>query len=187
VKGIGYLDDVQVITQAIAQVREGDTNAFAEIVEHYQSSIIRYLYRMTGDYEVAKDLAQDTFVDVYKGIFKTDSDLSFKAWIYRIATNNALQYNRRRKIISFISFSDFPENSPVFEESSGHTEDNILVRQTLAKIPFDQRMCLILHFVEGFKYREIADILGITKDAVSKRITRGSKQFQILYGGGQVR
>lgn len=183
------MDNAQIMTEevtlAIAQVRKGNTNAFTEIVENYQQPIVRYLYRMTGDYEMAKDLAQDTFVDAYRGILKTDSDLSFKAWLYRIATNNALQYNRRKKIISFISFSEFPENSPVFEVSDCHIEDNILVRQTLAKIPYEQRICLVLHYIEGFRYREIADILGITKEAVGKRVARGSKQFQTIYGGGQ--
>jgi RNA polymerase sigma-70 factor (ECF subfamily) len=189
VKGNSILDNAQVITEevtlAIAQVRQGNTNAFTEIVEKYQSAIVRYLYRMTGDYETAKDLAQDTFVNAYKGIFKTDSELSFKAWLYRIATNNALQYNRRRKIISFISFSDLSENSPVLKDSGGNSEDNLLIRQTLAKIPYDQRICLVLHYIEGFKYREIAEILDITKEAVSKRVARGGQQFQGLYGGGR--
>jgi RNA polymerase sigma-70 factor (ECF subfamily) len=188
VKGNSILENAQVITEevtlAIAQVRQGNTNAFTEIVEKYQSAIVRYLYRMTGDYETAKDLAQDTFVDAYRGIFKTDSDFSFKAWLYRIATNNALQYNRRRKIISFISFSDLSENSPVLKDSCEHSEDNLFIRQTLIKIPYDQRICLSLHYIEGFKYREIAENLGITKEAVSKRVARGSKQFQILYGEG---
>ena len=188
-KGNSILDNAQAIneevTLAIAQVRRGNIGAFTEIVEKYQSAIVRYLYRMTGDYETAKDLAQDTFVNAYKGIFKTDSELSFKPWLYRIATNNALQYNRRRKIISFISFSDLSENSPVLKESSGNSEDNLFIRQTLAKIPYDQRICLVLHYVEGFKYREIAEILGITKEAVGKRVARGSKQFQVLYGEGR--
>lgn len=170
--------------QVIAQVREGNNDAFAEIVEHYQVPINRYLYRMTGDNEVAKDLTQDTFVKAYKGIFKTDSNISFKAWLYRIATNNAFQHNRRRKLLSFIPFSKLPKNSAVFRAPPGQIEDKLIIKQVLSKISHDQKVCLVLHFVEGFKYREIADILGITKDAVSKRVARGSKQFQILYGGG---
>ncbi len=174
------MDDANVV----AQIREGNTDAFTEIVENYQAAIIRYSYRMTGDYEVAKDLAQDTFVKAYKGILKTDSDLSFKAWLYRIATNNALQHNRRKRILSFVPLSSLAENSPAFKAPPEHIEDKLLIKQVLAKISPDQRVCLVLHFVEGFKYREIADILGISRDAVCKRVARGSKQFQILYGGG---
>lgn len=170
--------------QVIAQVRDGNTDAFGEIVEHYQVPIGRYIYRMTGDHEVAKDLTQDTFLKAYKGILKTNSNLSFKAWLYRIATNNALQYHRRRNLLSFIPFSTLPKHSSVFKAPPDQIEDKIIIKQILYKISPDQRVCLILHFVEGFKYREIADILGITKDAVCKRVARGSKKFQILYGGG---
>ena len=72
--------------QVIDMVRAGEVDAFAEIVEHYQAPILRYLYRLTGDYQMAQDLAQDTFLQAYKGILKTKADLSLKAWLYRIAT-----------------------------------------------------------------------------------------------------
>jgi|TARA_B110000263_G_scaffold156673_1_gene136085 RNA polymerase sigma-70 factor (ECF subfamily) len=81
------LDEAQVISQ----VQTGATEAFGEIVEHYQAPIVRYLSWLTGDTEVARDLVQDTFVQAYKGILKTRSELHFKGWLYRIATNNALQ------------------------------------------------------------------------------------------------
>ena len=71
--------------RVIALVRAGEADAFAEIIGYYQAPIIRYLYRLTGDYEMAKDLAQDTFLQAYKGILKTNAELSFKAWLYRIA------------------------------------------------------------------------------------------------------
>jgi len=172
------LDDAQVI----AQVRQGNTDAFTEIVAGYQSSIIRYLHRMTGDYKVAEDLAQDTFVKAYKAILKTDSELSFKAWLYRIATNNALQHGRRQRLLSFTPLSRVAEDNPVLASPPEEVENRLVVKQVLAKIPPQQRVCLVLHFVEGFKYREIADILGISRDAVCKRVARGSRRFQILYG-----
>ena len=65
--------------QIIDMVRAGEVDAFAEIVEHYQSPIQRYLFRLTGDYQIAQDLAQDTFLQAYKGILKTKADLSLKA------------------------------------------------------------------------------------------------------------
>ena len=117
--------------------------------------------------------------------FKTDSELSFKPWLYRIATNNALQYNRRRKIISFISFPICPKTSPVLKESV-EFEDNLLSRQTLAKIPYDQRFvwCCIMSKVSSI---EITEILGITKKLSASGLP-GDKQFQVLYGrAGEMR
>lgn len=175
------MDSVKAMTHSLEQIRNGNGDAFAEIVECYQSAIVRYLYRMTGDYEAAKDLAQDTFVNAYKNIPKSDTELSFKAWLYRIATNNALQHIRRKKLISFVTFSSLPENDDRLSVSPENEMENLHIKQILAQIPYDQRICLVLHFVEGFKLREIAEILGISKDAVSKRIQRGSKKFQILY------
>jgi len=91
------LDDALVIDR----VRAGRTEAFSHIVERYEAPIKRYLIRITGDFDVAQDLAQDTFFQAYRGILKTKSDLSFKSWLYKIATNIARQYHRRRRISPF--------------------------------------------------------------------------------------
>ena len=174
--------------QVVALVRTGDTDAFAEIVEHYQEPIIRYLYRLTGDYEVAQDLAQDTFLQAYKGILKTRSELSFKAWLYRIATNNARQLHRRKRLLSFIPFTDLRKSDiPATEAPTDCAEERMSIKGVLLKIPDDQRTCMVLHFVEGLKYREIGEILDISADAVRKRVARGSREFRRIYSAEEVR
>ncbi|MFZ7102086.1 MAG: RNA polymerase sigma factor [Peptococcaceae bacterium] len=179
------MEDAQVITL----VRNGETDAFSEIVEHYQKPIGRYLYQMTGDYELSKDLLQDTFIKAYQSILKTNADISFKAWLYKIATNIALQHKRRRKKISFIPlFDDSVDlHNFVIDNSGDHFEEKLAIAEILLKIPQEQRVCMILHFVEGFKYREIAVVLDISEEAVRKRVARGSKEFKRLYGktGGE--
>lgn len=173
--------------RVIALIRAGEADAFAEIIEDYQASIIRYLYRMTGDHEMAKDLAQDTFIQAYKGILKTDAELSFRAWLYRIATNNALQHHRRKKLLSFIPFTSKEQDIPDARKQINCPGETFAINEALLKIPEEQRTCLVLHFVEGFKYREIAETLGCSEEAVRKRVTRGKKLFIGLYnreGGG---
>ncbi len=173
------MEDVKVI----ALVRNGETDAFSEIVEHYQNPIGRYLYQMTGDYELAKDLMQDTFIKAYQNILKTDADLTFKAWLYKIATNTALQYHRRRKRISFIPLLDDSTDlyGSMTDNSGDHFEEKLAIAEVLLKIPQERRVCMILHYVEGFKYREIASVLDISEEAVRKRVARGSKEFRKLY------
>ena len=172
----------------IASIRAGSSDAFAEIVEHYQTPIFRYLYRLTGDRETAKDLAQDTFVQAYRSILKTDSELRLKPWLYRIASNNALQYHRRRKILSFIPFDDLLKSeSPDNTKHPEITDEEIAIQETLGKIPSTQRACLLLHYVEGFKYKEIAETMGISEDAVRKRVARGKQIFRRIYNGGEDR
>jgi RNA polymerase sigma-70 factor (ECF subfamily) len=172
--------------QVIALVRSGKIDAFAGIVEHYQASIIRYLYRLTGDYEMAKDLAQDTFIQAYKSILKTDAELSLKAWLYRIATNNALQHHRRKKLLSFVPFALKEHNIAAEGDPNDPAGEMASIRDTLHRIPEEQRTCLVLHFIEGFKYREIAETLNISEEAVRKRVARGKKSFIQEYnrGGG---
>jgi RNA polymerase sigma-70 factor (ECF subfamily) len=172
--------------QVIALVRAGEIDAFAEIMEHYQIPIIRYLYRLTGENELAKDLAQDTFIQAYKGILKTDEELSLKAWLYRIATNNALQHHRRKRLLSFIPFTPGQHNTASAGTRRDGMGESAAIQEALCKIPDEQRTCVVLHFVEGFKYREIAETLGISEEAVRKRVARGRKIFIEHYnrGGG---
>ena len=172
-------------SQVIDMVRKGNTDSFADIIERYQSPVFRYLYRLTGNYETALDLRQDTFLRAYKGIIKDEVKVSFKAWLYRIATNNALQFLRRKRVISFVSLKHASE-----EDTAGPGDpaaaigEKADVREALVRVPREQRVCMVLHFVEGFKYREIAETLGISEEAVRKRVARGSEEFRRLYTRG---
>lgn len=174
------MDDAQVIVL----VREGNIEAFTEVVQRYKSPIARYLFRLTGDLEVARDLTQDTFVQALKSLIKTKTDILLRAWLYGIATNRALQYKRRRGILTFISLDKYLNKSlPDGKCQNNHLDEKIAVEATLLKIPEKERVCLLLHFVEEFKYREIAQTLGISEDAVRMRVARGSERFRNIYNG----
>ena len=132
---------------------------------------------------MARDLAQDTFVQAYRAILKTRSELRFKAWLYRIATNNALQYHRRRRLLSFVPFvgSEGPELRDT-NTSPDAVPERMAIQEALMAVPLQRRECLVLHYVEGLRYREIADIVGASEEAVRKRGARGSKRFREAYG-----
>lgn len=164
----------------VGAVRSGNADAFDGIIERYHVPIVRYLYRITGDADLADDLAQDTFVQAYKAILKTDSTLKLKAWLYRIATNNAAQHFRRKKLVSFVHFDHWHEPNTARRPE----QQSEMVEETLRKVPGDLRACLVLHYVEGFKYAEIAGTLGISEEAVRKRVARGKESFRRLYRGG---
>jgi RNA polymerase sigma-70 factor (ECF subfamily) len=169
----------------VTKMRSGTTDVFSEIVEKYQAPILRYLFRLTGNYQLAQDLAQDTFLQAYKSILKTKSELQMRAWLYRIATNNVLQYHRHQRVLSFLPF----DNKKVEEISAAHdpaeaSDEKIVVRETLRKVNPKHRTCLVLHYVEGFNYREIGEILGITEECVRKRVARGKEEFRKNYERG---
>lgn len=167
--------------QVIAMVRSGNIDAFAEIVERYQSPIAGYLYHLTGDYEIARDITQDTFIQAFKSLLKLKDTILFKSWLYGIATNKALQYRRRKKIITFIPLDNFKTDIPDSHNPIEIHDKKIMIEKTLLQIPEKLRVCMLLHFVEGFKYREIAQALGISEDAVRMRVTRGSHEFRSYY------
>jgi RNA polymerase sigma-70 factor, ECF subfamily len=156
-------------------------------MRQFQSAIIHYLYHLTGDSELARDLAQDTFLQAYKSLPKTIRDLPLKNWLYRIATNNAIGYHRRKTILSFIPWED--NRRPHIEgDTLQQVSEAADVRAALLKLPEKLRVCLVLHLVDGFKHREIALVLGISEDAIRKRVTRGIETFRKLYSspGGDV-
>ena len=168
--------------RAVAQIREGDNDAFDEIMARYKTPLLRYLSRLTGDGELAKDLTQKTFLDAYRGILASNADLSLKAWLYRIATNNALQHRRRNKVLSFIPFSRLGDAvTRRLKAPTALLDEKLAVEEALLRVPADQRTPMVLHFVEGFRYREIGELLEISEEAVRKRVARGSQRFKSEY------
>ena len=163
-KEAAILDDVRVV----ALIRSGQTDAFGDVIETYQARIYRYVYRLTGDADLAEDLTQDTFIKAYKSILKTRSELALNAWLYRIATNTVHSMWRRRKLISFIPLvgddESLTSSPPGYSGAHSGEPDRVIERmsieESLIAVPRESRTCMVLHYIEGLKYREIADILG---------------------------
>jgi RNA polymerase sigma-70 factor (ECF subfamily) len=161
----------------VATVRAGDANAFAVVVDRYQDRISRYLQRLVGHRQVAEDLTQETFVSAYLAIRRSDADLALSPWLYRIATNHANMYFRRRKLHQLIPFLGLttapPADVQVVEQDA--------IRRLLDRLPPTVAACLLLHMVEGFKYHEVGAIVGISAEAARKRVARGSELFRQAY------
>ena len=171
----------------IKRIRKRDTRAFETLFDRYQAPVHRHLVRITHDEAAAQDLAQEVFLRVWTRAEQWHKEGSFKAWLYRIATNNALQYHRRKKLLSFIPFTSKERDLSATSNKADCPGEAPAVHEALLRVPKEQRTCLVLHFVEGFKYREIAETLGCSEDAVRKRVARGKKLFIDLYnqeGGG---
>jgi RNA polymerase sigma-70 factor (ECF subfamily) len=188
---------VQVVE--VARLRAGDAEAFRLLVERLQQPITGYLNRLVGDREVALDLAQDTFLQVYREIEKTSVDLALDAWIYRIATNYGLRYLNRKRLHQFVHFSfdanlssDENMHTPNFIYADGTPlagpsieeliEMRMLIEQALSSLTPKDAACLQLHFGNGFTYEQIGRIIAITPEAVRKRVARGVEKFRAVYG-----
>lgn len=154
----------------IACAQQGDRQAFTELVTRHQDSIVSLTYRMCGDFRLAEDAAQEAFVRVWQNLHSYKPQYAFRSWLYRIATNAALDSLRRDRPttdLDSLSLAD-PGKTPeqVAEENLriGH------VRRAIAQLSEPLRMVLILREYQELSYQEIADVLYIPVGTVMSRL-----------------
>jgi RNA polymerase sigma-70 factor, ECF subfamily len=171
----------------LAAAREGDEAAFAELVRRYRGQITNYTYRVVGDYETAVDLAQETFLRVFRAADRYQSSYAFSTYIYRIATNLAiseLRKRRRQRLVSLTNFFrpreqggedcelDPADLQPLADTSLVEDERRRAVSRAIATLPEKYRVPLVLRDVEERSYEEIARILDMSEGTVKSRISR---------------
>jgi len=146
----------------------------------YQQPILNYLCRLVGDADRAEELCQETFTRAYRARGTLDRVQNARAWLYRIATNAARDLMRRRRLLSWLPL--FDEDSTLLVESP---EADLLqahaVHQALLKLDPDLRVPLVLYSCQELATQEIADVLGISRDAVKQRLVRARQRFKELY------
>ena len=166
--------------------RTGDEDAFAELVSRYRNQITSYIYRMTSDYDGAVDLAQETFVRVYKAADRYQTNYAFSTYIYRIATNLAISELRKRKRRKLVSLTGFfqskdgsepqefnpPDTQPLADMAMVDFERRQAVQRAISTLPEKYRAPLILRDVDGRSYEEISRILDTSEGTVKSRISR---------------
>jgi len=164
----------------------GDEDAFAELVSRYRNQITSYIYRMTNDYDGAVDLAQETFLRVYRAAGRYQTTHAFSTYIYRIATNLAISELRKRKRRRLVSLTgllapgdgqeprdfDAPDERPLQDVSLVEAERRRVVKRAISTLPDRYRAPLVLRDVEGKSYDEIAAILRTSQGTVKSRINR---------------
>jgi RNA polymerase sigma-70 factor (ECF subfamily) len=166
--------------------RTGDEDAFAQLVSRYRNQITSYIYRMTSDYDGAVDLAQETFVRVYRAADRYQQSHAFSTYIYRIATNLAISELRKRKRRRLVSLTGFfqttdgaeprefnpPDERPLPDTELVDAERRSAIQRAIGTLPDKYRAPLILRDVEGKSYDEISRILGTSEGTVKSRISR---------------
>ena len=182
-ESVGEMTDHRLLEETKA----GDGAAFAEIVRRYRNQITNYVYRMTNDYDLAVDLAQETFMRVYAAAERYQTGYAFSTYIYRIATNLAISELRRRKRRRLVSLTSFfgerespsdscelemPDKGPLQHVTVVEDERRAAVARAIASLPDKYRAPLVLRDVEERSYEEIACILGMNVGTVKSRINR---------------
>jgi RNA polymerase sigma-70 factor (ECF subfamily) len=159
---------------------------FEQIFAEYYGDMVAYLYRLVGDQKQAEDLAQDAFVKAYRALDSLPVEANARAWLYRIATNTALDWLRRRRLISWLPLFDrdsHPAARTTFAEAS---LESVAVQQALVRLGSRYRVPLVLYACQGLSTQEIAEILHISRGAVKTRLFRAREKFRCLYAPEEV-
>jgi RNA polymerase sigma-70 factor (ECF subfamily) len=159
----------------VSLIQAGDESAFAEIVRIYKDRIVNYLFQLTGDYQKAVDLSQETFLRVFFKADKYKPIAPFSSWIYAIASNLAKTDLKKRRRIALVPLDDVQYGLEV-STPSGDSRDSGLagnLRQALDGLSPRYRVPVILKDVEGYSQEEIAVIIKRPIGTVKARISRG--------------
>ena len=167
----------------IQAARNGDLDAFNQLVLAYQSQVYALAYRLLGDREMAADVAQETFLSAFQHI-STFQRGYLRAWLLRIATNlcyDMLRRKRSRPTAPLEALLASPESSELHLHEEENNPEMYAEQQELAQeiqraldtlLP-EQRAVVVLCDIEGFPYAEAAQILGISQGTLKSRLSRG--------------
>jgi RNA polymerase sigma-70 factor (ECF subfamily) len=162
----------------LSRARAGDLDAFEMLVRTYQDRIYNLAFRITGNHEDAADAAQDAFIRAYQGLARFRADASFFTWLYRIATNVALDLVRRRPATLPV---ELPPDHPAPggpEQEASRREIHRRVQAALGMLPAEFRAAVVLRDLQGLSYEDIARALHVPVGTVRSRISRGREALR---------
>jgi RNA polymerase sigma-70 factor (ECF subfamily) len=161
--------------ELVRQIQEGDEMAFAEIVKIYKDKIVNFLWKITGDYQKAVELSQETFMRVYFKANKYKPIAPFSSWVYTIASNLAKTEMKKMRRYAAVSLDDVQNNLPMETYASNPTDSGLVsnLREALNSLHPRYKIPVILKDIEGFSQEEIAQMLKSPLGTIKARISRG--------------
>ena len=177
--------------QLMLRFKDGDQQAFRLLFDKYKKQVINYCYRYCGHPSVAEELAQETFLRVYKAATRYRPKARFSTWLYKIATNVCLNEIRRPVYRERIESMDQaleghePSREAAMEADQSMPDvlleahqDQFLIRQAMLRLPEAQRVALLLRATEGFSYQEIGQQMDRSENHVKTLIHRGRQKLK---------
>ncbi|MCZ7649878.1 MAG: RNA polymerase sigma factor [Thermoanaerobaculia bacterium] len=183
--------------ELMARIREGDRGAFAALVDRYKDSLVSTLARLTGSRDRAEDLAQETFLRLFRGAARYVEQGRLRPFLFRIAVNLARgEERRRRRRALLLPFApgaveaEIPSPEPGGEEDLLARESREQVARAVAELPLRFRLPLVLHEIEGLPYEETAAACGVPVGTAKSRVARARARLRerlAPYRQGEVR
>ena len=175
------LEDAQVVRQVL----RGKQEAFGLLVERYQKPIFNFIYRFYGNYELAQELTQETFLRCYQFLKSYDPERKFSTWLYTVAKNLCIDELKKQRSAHEVPLDDV---LPAVDAKDAETavdhnqqaqcirrEEDFKLLEALQELPADARTVLLLHYFQSLSYQEIGETLGLPVSTVKIRIFRAKK------------
>ncbi len=178
-------------TDLMLLIKNGDQQAFRELVERHKLSVLNLCLRFTGNRTDAEDLAQEVFIRIFQAAPNYEVKAAFTTWLYRITVNLCLNHQRRKKVLSFFSLNhgknsqhqsqyrvlDFPAKERP-DSDFEKKEIQQIVQNAIQSLPENQKSVLILYRYHELSYKEIADVLDTSVPAVESRLHRAKENLK---------
>ena len=171
-------------TELITRAKNGERNAFSELVCIHAQGVRNVIYRMCGDAQIAEDAAQETFIQAWLHLSSYRPQTSLRNWLYRIAFNAATDMLRKEKRILPNALEDLPLSDPLPgpEAVFSQEERTTLVKKAILSLPDACRAVLVLREYEEMSYHEIAEALDIPLGTVMSRLNYARKLLKERLG-----
>jgi len=164
----------------IKQCVDGDGEVYAILVERYQEMVYNIAYRMLGDAETARDISQESFISAYEALENFKNSSKFSTWLCSIVMNKCRDYLRCKKVDISIDdvreslFSTMPDpEGSMYQKQLGRT-----LQKAIGALPEDYRQVIVLKHIEGFDYKEMESILGVSANALKVRTCRAREMLK---------
>jgi RNA polymerase sigma-70 factor (ECF subfamily) len=171
-------------TDWLIKTKNGQRQAFNNIVQKYQQSIYNFCYRMLGNAYEAEDAAQEIFLRAYTRLDSYNSEYNFSTWLFSIASHYCIDQLRKRRRICWISWDSMEFWHIAPNEKSFQPEETLIEAETtrevhalLNSLSPDQRAAIILKYWYKMSYQEIAQTLNSTVSTVRNRLFRARKMM----------
>ena len=181
--------------QLMLDVKAGDEQSFALLLHRYRTPLVNFLYRMVRNREQAEDLAQEVFIRVYRARADYVPSAKFTTWLFRIATNlalNSIRDTRHQRMEVSLDAPvtadseegderplDVAEKNPNIEQHLVQEAQRDMIRHAIDKLPEKQRAAVLLHKYEDLDYGEISKILSCSESALKSLLFRAYETLRV--------
>lgn len=169
----------------IESIKNGDTNAYAKLVDRYKDLVYTLAIRMLKNREEAEEIAQDTFIKVFKSLDKFKGDSKFSTWIYRVAYNTCLDAIKKNKkhqndvAIDEYTFNKLDTIDNALENIIKE-ERSVLIKNCINKLPEESSVILTLFYFEELSLEEISKVINIEANTVKVKLFRARKKLAVI-------